>query len=95
MQRGDFLTGAGDLVLEQAHAPGLTGLTGKSLGEPDAGLIGFGTRFIERAVQLLKPALEQEGPVRAGWRATTRSRYAFSQGKMTMHHYSKTRQFAK
>jgi hypothetical protein len=87
MQRGDFLTGAGDLVLEQAHAPGLTGLTGKSLGEPDAGLIGFGTRLIERATQLLKPALEQEGPVRAD--------YAFSQGKRTMYHYSKTRQFAK
>lgn len=94
VQRGDFLTRAGDLVLEQAHAPGLTGLTGRSLGEPDAGLICFGTRFVERAAQLLKPALEQEGPVRAGWHDRAR-RYAFSQGKGTMCHYSKTRQFAK
>lgn len=82
VQRGDFLTRAGDLVLEQAQAPGLTGLTGRSLGEPDAGLICFGTRLVERAAQLLKPALEQEGPVRAY--ATTRSRYAFPQGKRTM-----------
>lgn len=95
MQRGDFLTGAGDLVLEEAHAPGLTGLTGRGLGEPDAGLIGFGARFVERAAQLLEPAFEQEGPVRADWRATPRSRYAFSQGRITIYHYSKTRQFAK
>ena len=95
VQRGNFLTGAGDLVLEQGHAPGLPGLTGRGLGEPDAGLIGFGARFVERTAQLLEPAFEQEGPVRAGWRATTRSRYAFSQGKGTMCHYSKTRQFAK
>lgn len=87
MQRGDFLTGAGDFVLEQAQAPGLTGLPGRSLGEPDAGLIGFGTRLVERAAQLVKPALEQEGPVRAD--------YALSQGKRTMCHYSKKRQFAK
>ena len=53
VQRGDFLTRAGDLVLEQAHAPGLTGLTGRRLGEPDAGLICFGPRFVERAAQLL------------------------------------------
>ena len=90
VQRGDFLTGAGDFVLEQAQTPGLTGLTGKSLGEPHAGLICFGTRLVERAAQLLKPALEEEGPVRAGGRrprrdaAWTRSRYAFSQGKRTM-----------
>ena len=87
MQRGDFLTGAGDFVLEQAQAPGLTGLPGRSLGEPDAGLIGFGTRLVERAAQLVKPALEQEGPVRAD--------YDFSQGKRAMCHYSKKRQFAK
>jgi len=36
VQRGDFLTRAGDFVLEQAQAPGLTGLTGRSLSEPDA-----------------------------------------------------------
>lgn len=88
VQGGDFLAGAGDLVLEQAHAPSLAGLTGRGLGEPNAGLIGFGARFVERAAQLLEPALEQEGPVRAG-------RYAFSQGKRTICHYSKTRQFAK
>ena len=58
VQRGDFLTHAGDFVLKQAQTPGLTGLTGRSLGEPDAGLIGFGTRFVERAAQLLEPALE-------------------------------------
>ena len=102
MQGGDFLTGAGDLVLEQAHAPGLTGLTSRSLGEPDAGLICFGTRLVERAAQLLETALEQYSPVRAGGRgrargeaASTRSRYAFSQGRTMSHHYSKTRQFAK
>lgn len=87
MQGGDFLTRAGDLVLEQAQATSLTGLTGRSLGEPNAGLIRFGTRLVERAAQLLEPALEQEGPVRAD--------YAFSQGKRTIRHYSKTRQFAK
>jgi len=32
VQRSDFLAGAGDFVLEQAQAPGLTGLTGRSLG---------------------------------------------------------------
>src|SRR2546425_7479195 len=39
---------------------------------------------------LLEPALEQQGPVRAppGWRASTRGRYAFSQGKRTIRHYS-------
>jgi hypothetical protein len=87
VQPGDFLTGAGELVLEQAQATSLTGLAGRSLGEPDAGLICFGTRLVERAAQLVKPALEQERPVRAD--------YAFSQGKRTMCHYSKTRQFAK
>jgi len=102
VHRGDFRTGAGDLVLNRAQALGFTGLTGRSLGEPDAGLIGFGARLVERAAQLLKPALEQEGPVRAGRQgrarrdaAWTRSRYAFSQGRMTIYHYSKTRQFAK
>ena len=79
VQRGEFITREGELVLEQAQAPGLTGLTGRSLGEPDAGLICFGTRFVERAAQLLEPALEQEGPVRAY--ATTRSRYAFCKAK--------------
>ena len=76
MQRGDFRTGAGDLVLEHAQALGFTGLTGRSLGEPDAGLIGFGARLVERAAQLLEPALEQQGPVRAppGWRASMRGR---------------------
>jgi hypothetical protein len=51
---------------------------------------------------LLQAALEQHGPVRAGGRgrarreaAATGSRYAVSQGKRTMCHYSKTRQFAK
>ena len=58
VQRGDFLTGAGDLVLEQAQATGLTRLTGRSLGEANTGLICFGTRFVERAAQLLEPALE-------------------------------------
>ena len=57
VQRGDFFTGAGDLVLEHAQTPGFTGLTGRSLGEPDAGLIGFGTCLVERAAQLLEPAL--------------------------------------
>src|SRR4051812_41197168 len=100
MQCGDFRTGAGELVLEHAQALGFTGLTGRSFGEPDAGLIGFGARLVERAAQLLEPTLEQQGPVRAprappGWRATTRSRYAFSQGKRTMRHYSEMREFAK
>ena len=95
MQRGDFRTGAGDLVLEHAQALGFTGLTGRSLGESDAGLIGFGARLVERAAQLLEPALEQQGPIRAGWRASTRSRYAFSQGKRTIRHYSEMREFAK
>jgi hypothetical protein len=58
VQCGDFLTGAGDLVLEHAQATSLTGLAGRSLGEPDAGLIGFGARLVERAAQLLEPALE-------------------------------------
>ena len=58
VQRGDFFTGAGDLVLEHAQTPGFTGLTGRSLGEPNAGLIGFGTRLVERAAQLLETALE-------------------------------------
>ena len=80
MQRGDFFTRAGDLVLQHAEAPGFTGLTGRGLGEPNAGLIGFGARLVERSAQLLEAALEQQGPVRAGWRASTRSRYAFSQG---------------
>ncbi|PYP13378.1 MAG: hypothetical protein DMD54_16925 [Gemmatimonadetes bacterium] len=66
VQRGDFRTGAGDLVLDDAQALGFTGLTGRSLGEPDAGLIGFGARLVERAAQLLEPALEQQSPVRAG-----------------------------
>jgi len=101
VQRGDFRTGAGDLVLEHAQALGFTGLTGRSLGEPDARLIGFGARLVERAAQLLEPALEQQGPVRAAWRrgrrdaASTRGRYAFSQGKRTIRHYSEMREFAK
>ena len=82
MQGGDFLTGPGNLVLEQAETTSLAGLTGRSGGEPDAGLICFGARFVERAAQLLEPALEQEGPVRAGW--ATGSRYACSQGRRTM-----------
>ncbi len=100
VQRGDFRTGAGDLVLEHAQALGFAGLTGRSLGESDAGLIdagliGFGARLVERAAQLLEPALEQQGPIRAGWRASTRGRYAFSQGKRTILHYSEMREFAK
>ena len=97
VQGGDFLTGAGDLVLKQAQTPGFTGLTGRSLGEPSAGLIRFGTRLVERAAQLLESALEQQRPVRApsGWRASMRSRYAFSQGKRTIRHYSEMREFAK
>src|SRR6266550_5895957 len=87
--------GAGDLVLEHAQALGFTGLTGCSLGESDAGLIGFGARLVERAAHLLEPALEQQGPIRAGWRASTRGRYAFSQGKRPMRHYSEMREFAK
>src|SRR2546429_4532612 len=43
--------------------------------------IGFGARLVERAAQLLEPALEQQGPIRADWRASPRGRYAFSQGK--------------
>jgi hypothetical protein len=58
VQRGDFLAGAGEFVLKQAQAPGLTGLTCRSLGEADTSLICFGTRFVERAAQLLEPALE-------------------------------------
>jgi hypothetical protein len=81
--------------LDDAQALGFTGLTGRSLGEPDAGLIGFGARLVERAAQLLEPALEQQGPVRAGGRASTRGRYAFSQGKRTIRHYSEMREFAK
>jgi hypothetical protein len=92
VQRCDFFAGAGDLVLEHTEAPRFAGLTGGSLGEPDAGLIGFGARLVERAAQLLEPALEQQGPVRAGW---TRGRYAFSQGKRTMRHYSEMPEFAK
>src|SRR5258705_835458 len=90
VQRGDFLPRAGDLVLEHAQAPGFTGLTGRGLGDPDAGLIGFGARFVARAAQLLEPALEQQSPVRAcpGSRASTRGRYAFSQGKRTIRHYN-------
>src|SRR6266705_6357669 len=100
VQRGDFRAGAGHLVLEHAQAQGFTGLTGRSLGEPDAGLIGLGARFVERAAQLLEPALEQQGPVRAprappGWRASMGGRYAFSQGKRTIRHYSEMREFAK
>src|SRR6266850_4605946 len=97
VQRGDFRTGAGDLVLEHAQALGFTDLTGRSLGEPDAGLIGFGARLVERAAQLLEPALEQQGPVRAppGWRASKRGRYAFSQGKRTIRHYSEMGELAK
>jgi len=106
VQRGDFRAGAGNLVLDHAQALGFTGLTGRSLGEADAGLIGVGARFVERAAQLFEPALEQQGPVRApraprapkappGWRASTRGRYAFSQGKRTMRHYSEMREFAK
>jgi len=63
VQRGDFLTRAGDFVLQQAQAPGLTGLTGRSLSEADAGLIGFGARLVERAAQLFEPTLEQQGPI--------------------------------
>jgi hypothetical protein len=93
VERGDFRTGASDLVLDYAQALGFSGLTGGSLGEPDAGLIGFGARLVERSAQLLEPTLEQEGPVRTrrappGWRASTRGRYAFSQGKRTICHYS-------
>src|SRR6266850_2896776 len=100
VQRGDFRSGAGDLVLEHAQALGFTDLTGRSLGEPDPGLIGFGARLVERAAQLLEPTLEQQGPVRAprappGWCASTRGRYAFSQGKRTIRHYSEMREFAK
>src|SRR5436309_14931219 len=80
VQRGDFRTGAGDLVLEHAQALGFTGLTGRSLGESDAGLIGFGAHLVERTAQLLEPALEQPSPVRAGWRASTHRRCAFSKG---------------
>jgi hypothetical protein len=32
VQGGDFLTGAGDFVLEHAEALGFTGLAGQSLG---------------------------------------------------------------
>jgi hypothetical protein len=63
VQRSDFGTGAGDLVLDHAQALRFTGLTGRSFGEPDAGLIGFGARLVERAAQLLEPTLEQQGPV--------------------------------
>lgn len=95
MQGGDFFTGAGDFVLEYAEALGLGGFTGGSLGDPDAGLIGFGARLVERSAELLEPALQQQGPIRPGTgRAWTR-RYAFSQGNRTMRHYSEKRQFAK
>src|SRR3989454_2884002 len=87
--------GRGRPRLGPRSGAGFTGLTGRSLGEPDAGLIGFGARLVERAAQLLEPALEQQGPIRAGWRASTRGRYAFSQGKRTIRHYSEMREFAK
>ena len=58
MQGGDFLAGAGEFVLKQAQAPGLTSLTCRGLGEADTSLICFGTRFVQRAAQLLEPALE-------------------------------------
>jgi hypothetical protein len=83
--------------LEPAQALRFICLAGGGFGQLDAGLIGFGARFVERAAQLLEPAFEQQRPIRAapGWRATPRSRYAFSQGKKTMRHYSKTRQLRK
>ena len=93
VQGGDLLTGLGDLALEHAETLSLAGLTGGRLGEPDAGQVGFGTRLVERAAQLLQPALEQHGPVRAGGggrtrreAGSTRGRYAVSQGKRTMCH---------
>src|SRR5206468_9668243 len=57
----------------------------------------LGARLVERAAQRLEPAFEQQGPVRAppGWRASKRGRYAFSQGKRTIRHYSEMREFAK
>ena len=91
MQGGDLLTGLGDFVLENAKTPSLAGLTGRRLGEPDPGQIRFGTRLVDRAAQLLQPALEQHGPVGAGGRGRDRrdaasagSRYVFSQGRKTM-----------
>jgi len=102
MQGGNFLAGLGDLVLEQAETLSLADLTRRGLGEPDAGQVRFGTRLVERAAQLLQPALEQYGPVRAGGggrarreASSTGGRYAFSQGKTMGYHYSKTRQSAK
>ena len=64
MQGGDLFTGLGDLVLEQGEALSLADLTRRSLGQPDAGQVRLGTRLVERAAQLLQPALEQYGPVR-------------------------------
>ena len=49
VQGGDLLTGLGDLFLEQAETPSLAGLTGRGLGESDAGQIRLGTRLVERA----------------------------------------------
>src|SRR5205807_8304853 len=84
-----------DAVSGHAQALRFPGPSGRSPGEPEAGLIDFGARLVERAAQLLEPALEQQGPVRAGWRASTRGRYAFSQGKRTIRHYNEMREFAK
>ena len=95
VQGGDLFTGLGDFVLELAETLSLGDLTGCRLGEPDAGQIRFGTRLVERAAQLLQPALEQNGPVRAREGPRARSRYAFSQGEKTMRNYSKTPDFAK
>ncbi|HET8712314.1 MAG TPA: hypothetical protein VFM23_01370 [Gemmatimonadales bacterium] len=65
MQGGNFFTGAGKLRLECAEALRFAGFAGGRFGEPDAGLIGFGTRFIEGAAELFQPTLQQQGSVRA------------------------------
>jgi len=58
VQGGDFRTGAATSSWSTLSA-GFSDLSGRRLGEPD-GLIGFGARLVERAAQLLEPALEQQ-----------------------------------
>jgi len=63
LQRGDFCTGAGDLVLDHAQALGFTGLTAAASARRMRGLIGFGARLVERAAQLLEPGTRGAGSV--------------------------------
>ena len=66
VQGGDLFTGLRDLLLKEAETLSLADLTRGGLSEPHTGQVCLGTRFVERAAQLLQPALEQNGPVRVG-----------------------------